>query len=273
VQEARDGLPTYIYLKDILYGESEDGRLEGFAVGGDLENVGQVAPVGLDIKALVRKVAFQDVQQNWSAAGHQLQDETDCVVDLLGYFLGGDEIVLLAIQGLAALSGIEIAGDHAERRRDMANVWGNEIQQKIDVGSNNLLVSCPIEVKQNVEEFLTALWLDKWCRLGESLKPEHWNYDWLVQFGTKNSRIYILKYKIVASLIPLSMSFHQAERFSIKNISLQASHLRNRTNLGCIIEGHLNEFGVLLEGANERGYFLMRRSRREGLPRCFHHLV
>jgi len=25
------------------------------------------------------------------------QDETDCVVDLLGYFLGGDEIVLLAI--------------------------------------------------------------------------------------------------------------------------------------------------------------------------------
>jgi len=64
VQEARDGLPTYIYLKDILDGESEDGRLEGFAVGGDLENVGQVAPVGLDIKALVRKVAFQDVQQN-----------------------------------------------------------------------------------------------------------------------------------------------------------------------------------------------------------------
>ena len=43
-------------MEDVFDGEGEDGGLEGLAVGGHLEDVGEVAPVGLDVEPLVREV-------------------------------------------------------------------------------------------------------------------------------------------------------------------------------------------------------------------------
>jgi hypothetical protein len=62
----------YIDLEDVFDGEGENGGLERLAVGGNLEDVGEVAPVGLDVETLVREVVLQDVQQHRRAARHQV---------------------------------------------------------------------------------------------------------------------------------------------------------------------------------------------------------